>query len=105
MLDDPPQVAAEEFDRARPRDLAPGPRNDRLAITCIFAISNIVGRIAIGKALRKNLVKNAVTHPCWRVIVRENAKIRRVCRRVAHHPGGSKPPVALVCQEKKTIVV
>src|SRR5436305_1385358 len=105
MLDNPPQVAAEEFGSACMRYLAPGPRNDRLAITLIFVIPDIVGRIAIGEALRKNLVKDGVVYPCWCVVVREDAKIRRVGRRIAHHPGGSKPPVALVCQEKKAVVV
>src|ERR1700694_2199924 len=105
MLDNPPQVAAEEFDRACLRFLAPGPRNDRLAITLIFVITDIVGRIAISEAIRKNLVKDGVVYPCWRVVVRMDAKIRGVRRRIAHHAGGSKPPVALGCQEKKAVVV
>src|SRR6266699_3291834 len=105
MLDNPPQVAAEEFDRACIRYFAPGPRNDRLAITRIFVIADIVGRIAIGKALWKNLVKDGVVYPCWRMVVRKDAKIRGVRRRIAHHAGGSKPPVALGCQEKKAVVV
>ncbi len=109
VLDNPPQVAAEKFDPARlakwTRYLAPGPRDDRLTITCILAITDIVGGIAIGKALGKNLVKDAVAHPQGRMVVSKYTEIRRVRRRIPHHPSGSKPPVALVCQKKKAVVV
>src|SRR5712692_4875743 len=109
MLGNPPQVPAEEFDHARlakwARDLTPGPSNDRLAITYIFAISNIVGRIAIGEAVRKNLVKDSITQPGWGIIMGQDAKIRCVRRRISRHSGSSKPPVALGCQEQKAVVV
>src|SRR5260370_10325310 len=109
MLGNPPQVPAEEFDHARlakwARDLAPGPRNDRLPITYIFAISNIVGRIAIGETVRKNLVKDSITHPGWGIVMGQDTKIRCVRRRISHHSGGSKPPVALGCPAKKPVLV
>src|SRR5258706_129288 len=109
MLDNPPEVATEKFDRARSArrawNLAPGPRNDRLAITGIFVITDIVGRIAISKAIRKYLVKDGVVNPCWCMVARKDAKICRVRRRILDHSGSSEPPVALFCQQQKAIVI
>src|SRR5579875_669487 len=109
MLDNSLQVTAEEFDSTHAAllvwKLTPEPGYDRLTITEIFAITDIIGGVSIGKAVGENLVKDGVMHPGGGLIARKEAKIAGIRWCIAQHSGGSEPPVAFTCQEQKAIVV
>src|SRR5581483_3955601 len=108
LLRDTLQIAAEKLARARlgmrTRSLTPGARDYRLTVTIVFATTHVIGRVAIIKAVREYLVKDALLHPGGILVVCQDFEISGVGWRVARDACGREPVAAVAGIYKKTVV-
>ncbi len=102
------QVTAKELDQlgrvaVRQRRLAPADSSGRLAAVLEFAVANVVPRIAVGKAIGEDLVKDAVADPGRRIIIGQHLKIVGVGRRVAMQPRAVVPPNTVGSEQQEAV--
>ena len=98
MLGDARQIAAVKNDTGvliLRRGAAPGQGLRTLTAVLIIFRARVVGGVAIGKAVREDLVKNALLHPGRRVVTGQDLKIGLIQRLKGGGAGRGVPPDAI----------